>query len=77
MKLNDWKREAEEYREVDQAVLAKIEALDAFEYFKARKRWPEGLSTLAWSYLKEHESELSRELPARNELERESGRREF
>ena len=54
MKLNDWKHEAQEYRELDQAVLARIEAENALLYFHLRGRWPEGLSARAWDYAKAH-----------------------
>ena len=54
MALHDWKYEAEQYRELDQAILAKIEAEDALLYFHLRGRWPEGLSVRAWEYAKEH-----------------------
>ncbi len=77
MRLNDWKREAEQFSDLDHAVMAQIEGDSAFAYFKHRGQWPEGLSTRAWAYLKAHESEVARQLPARNELERESGRRSY
>ena len=73
----DWRYEAEQYHEIDQDVMARIEGDQAFEYFKTRNRWPEGMSVRAWDYLKAKESEFSRHLPARNESERESGRRTY
>ena len=54
MRLNDWKREAEEYREVDQAILAKLEAEDALLYFHIKGSWPENMSARAWEYAKAH-----------------------
>ena len=52
--LNDWKRDAEQYHEIDEAALAKIEADNALQYFHIYGHWPELLSARAWEYAKEH-----------------------
>lgn len=48
----DWKHEAEQYRELDQAVMAQIEGDDAILYHAMRGVWPDGLSVRAWDYIK-------------------------
>ena len=50
----DWKYEAEQHRDVDQAALARIEAEDALLYWHLKGTWPEGLSVRAWDYCKAH-----------------------
>ena len=54
----DWKDDAMQYRDVDLAVQARLEAMDAITYFQKRGKWPEGLSVRAWDYLKANHAEL-------------------
>lgn len=51
MSLRDFRADAERFRDIDDAALAKIEADDAMTYKAARGRWPDGLSVRAWNEL--------------------------
>ena len=54
MPLNDWKHDAEQYHEIDQAIMAQIEAKNALEYNRIHGRYPMGLSARAHQYMHDH-----------------------
>jgi hypothetical protein len=49
--LSDFRKEAERFRDIDDAALASIEADDAEAYLVKHNRWPDGLSVRAWNEL--------------------------